>query len=200
MFGFGGRRTFTIHLVRVVSTQFDEIQPAHHRGRRIWKCRPEDMTESSEMFWSWRIMQIKMDVFSQYLRNSVRKLLIWTRMAIKVELLCPYLLPWQVTSSYFHAILSFLCRNWHWAMRSGIHQSVLLDSEEHHIPTTRSSAEDSRWKWLRQNGHILQLRLPGHAQDRFGEFYKDLLRQRWMSRQPFRTLPLCFPVVPLIPP
>lgn len=97
-----------------------------------------------------------------------------------------------VTSSYFHAFPPFPCRNWHRAMCPWIHHSVLLDSEECHVPTARSAPEGPHWQRLRKNGNLLQLWIPGHAQDRPGEFYKDLLCQHWMRKQPFGMLIWCF--------
>lgn len=88
-------------------------------------------------------------------------------------------------SSCFHSVSPpVLCRNWHRAMRSGIHQSVLLESEERYVPTARSTPEGNHRQRLRQDANILQLWIPGHAQDWPGEFYKDLLCQHWMKRQP----------------
>lgn len=127
---------------------------------------------------------------SRYLRNQTWETLSPGHVCLqKSELLCPYFRLWEVTSSYFSCHPSlFLCRNRHRAMCSGIHQPVLLDSEERHVPSTRSTAEASRREQLRQNGNVLQLWIPGRAQDRLGEFYTDLHRQRWARRQPFRQL------------
>lgn len=68
----------------------------------------------------------------------------------------------------------WLHRDRHRALRSRIHQPLLLDSEECHVPPTRATTQGDKRQWLCQNRHILRVGLPGHAKDRPGEFFPSL--------------------------
>lgn len=68
----------------------------------------------------------------------------------------------------------WLHRDRHRALRPRIHQPLLLDSEERHVPPTCSTTQGDKRQWLCQNSLVLHVGLPGHAKDRPGEFYPSL--------------------------
>lgn len=71
-------------------------------------------------------------------------------------------------------LMVWLHRDRHRALRSRIHQPLLLDSQECHVPATCSTTQGDKRQRLCQNGHVLRVRLPGHAKDRSGEFFPSL--------------------------
>lgn len=70
---------------------------------------------------------------------------------------------------HHHPVVLWLRRDRHRALRPRIHQPLLLDSEERHLPPARPTTQGGQRRRLRQSGHVLCVRLPGHAEDRPGE-------------------------------